>query len=211
MKPIFLTSSVHAVASHIGKVINPTATGDKLLFITTATEVGLGDKSWMEDDKQALAKTGFLITDFTLTNKSEDKVTKALSTVDAVYVEGGNTYYLLYQMQQSGFTKVIHQFVPEKITYIGTSAGSIVACPDIEVLALGDSPADAPELKDFQGLGFTDLSLLPHWGSAHFQRDFEKVLRVMYHDHPNKYVLLNDYQYLKITEEKTEFIDVRRD
>lgn len=209
MHPIFLTSSVHAVAGHIGTKLKAKHKHLKLLFIDTAAEAESGDKVWLANERQSLVDAGFNVTDFTLTNKQQSQVKSVIEPTDVIYASGGNTYYLLSHMRQSGFFNLIHDYVPQHKVYIGTSAGSIVAGPNIEILALGDDPSSVPQLKDYTGLGLTDISVLPHWGSSLFKRDMDKVMRVMYVPQ-HKYVLLNDYQYLEVQGTDFKFVDVRK-
>ena len=67
---------------------------------------------------------------------------------------------------------------------------------------------DAPNLTDYTGLNLTDISVYPHWGSPFFARDMTKVMQVMYKS-KQKYILLNDYQYLIIKGDQINFIDVK--
>lgn len=169
----------------------------KLTFIPTAAEVEEGDIQWLEDDRQALVDVGFQVTDFTVTGKTKDEVKAILEKSDFVFVSGGNTFFLLQEMKKSGFAELITHYVDNGLIYGGTSAGSIVAGPDISLVEGLDDPILAPEITDHKGLGLVDVVVFPHWGSEHFQNRYEKVMNSGYKK-GLKIILLTDDQYLLV-------------
>jgi dipeptidase E len=173
----------------------------RLTFIPTAAEVEKGDLQWLYDDRQALVDAGFQMTDFTLTGKSTKQVKEMLENTDFVFVSGGNTFFLLQEMKKSGFADLIKDFVAKGMVYGGSSAGSIVAGPDISLVKELDDPAMAPELIDYTGLELTDVVTFPHWGSEHFSKRYEKVMKSGYKK-GLKIVLLTDDQYLLVNDGK---------
>jgi len=192
---LFLTSSNNFVTSDFVKHLDRKPSGMKLTFIPTASEVEKGDLQWLKDDRQTLVDAGFQVTDFTLTNKKSYEVSEMLDKTDFVFVSGGNTFYLLQEMRKSGFDKLIIPFLKKGGLYGGSSAGSVVTGPDISIIELLDDPALAPELQDYKGLGLTDVSVFPHWGSEHFHKRYEKVMQSGYKK-GLKIILLTDDQYL---------------
>ncbi|MCA9370046.1 Type 1 glutamine amidotransferase-like domain-containing protein [Candidatus Woesebacteria bacterium] len=167
----------------------------RVTFIPTAAEVEKGDLQWLKDDRQALVHAGFQVTDFTLTNKTPVEVSKMLDTTDFVFISGGNTFYLLQEMRKSDFDTLIIPFLENGGLYGGASAGSVVAGPDISFIALLDDPSFAPDLQDYRGLGLTDVSIFPHWGSEQFQKKYKAVMESCYKK-GLKIILLTDDQYL---------------
>ncbi len=89
-----------------------------------------------------------------------------LSTVDAVYLCGGHTFVLLGALQSNGTGEVLTRKVRAGLPYIGLSAGSVVAGPNIEPVAPLDDPADARGVTDFTGLGLIDTVVIPHADGA---------------------------------------------
>ncbi|KXP10761.1 peptidase S51 dipeptidase E [Tsukamurella pseudospumae] len=85
-----------------------------------------------------------------------------LGTVDAVYLSGGHTFVLLGALQSNGTGEVLTERVRAGLPYIGLSAGSVVAGPNVEPVAPLDDPADAPGVTDFTGLGLVDTVVIPH-------------------------------------------------
>lgn len=194
---LILTSSNDAVTHDFLKYLPKKPEEIRLTFIPTAAEVEEGDLQWLKDDRQALVDAGFQVTDFTFTGKSSDEVKDMLDQTDFVFVSGGNTFFLLQEMNKSGFTSLIKSYIEKGLIYGGSSAGSVVAGPDIELTKELDDPALAPELKDYKGLGLTDVRVFPHWGSEQFHDRYEKVMRSGY-KRGLKIVLLTDDQYLLV-------------
>lgn len=198
---LILTSSNCFVTSDFVPYLPKQPKEIRLTFIPTAAEVEKGDLQWLHDDRQALVDAGFQVSDFTLTGKSAEQVQEMLEKTDFVFVSGGNTFFLLQEMKKSGFADLIENFVSKGLLYGGSSAGSIVAGPDISLVKELDDPAMAPELTDYTGLGLIDVVAFPHWGSEHFHDRYEKVMRAGYRK-GLKIVLLTDDQYLLIENSK---------
>ncbi|MBS4104099.1 Type 1 glutamine amidotransferase-like domain-containing protein [Tsukamurella paurometabola] len=89
-----------------------------------------------------------------------------LNTVDAVYLCGGHTFVLLGALQANGTGEVLATRVRAGLPYVGLSAGSVVAGPNIEPVAPLDDPADAPGVTDYTGLGLVDTVVIPHADGA---------------------------------------------
>ncbi|MFA4880714.1 MAG: Type 1 glutamine amidotransferase-like domain-containing protein [Candidatus Doudnabacteria bacterium] len=95
-----------------------------------------------------------------------------LGDKDIIYVQGGNTFYLLKCVRESGFDKVVKELILKGVIYIGASAGSCIACPTIE-MAYWKHP-------DRNTFGLTDLralNLVPFLLSVHFKPEYAPVLK----------------------------------
>ena len=194
---LFLTSSVTCVAKKLISHLSKPPAEIRLTFIPTASEVKKGDLLWLKKERQSLVDAGFQVTDFTVTGKTKAEVTAMLDNTDIVFVSGGNSFYLLQEMRKSGFANVIHQYVDNGLIYGGSSAGSIVAGPDLTLLAALDATVEAPELTDFKGLGLVDVVVFPHWGSDHFREKYTQRMMDAY-KRGQKIILLTDDQYLLV-------------
>lgn len=211
MKHIFLTSSVNEVAHDVVKHID-LSKGNKLAFIYTASEVEEGGRlsPWNDNDRKALIEAGFDVFDYTITDKTKDQINQDLKDVDIIYVSGGNTFYLLEKAQQSGFTNLVKDYVEkqEKI-YIGTSAGSIVAGPDIYPTYKIDYANKAPNLDGYEGFSLVNFCVMPHWGSDSFKELYlNNRLDHAYKKSQVPLVLLNDKQYAHIKDDQIELVTV---
>ena len=162
MRNLFLASSLKDVVEDVAKHIP--AGKRRLVLITTAGEAKPEPHTWIDLAKKKLTENGFEVTDYTFTNHTAEDLSRDLASFDCICVEGGNTYYLLQQMQKSGAKDVIRDLVENGRIYIGSSAGSIVTCPTIGWTGKPDDRDAATELQNTEGLGLVPFLVLPHWG-----------------------------------------------
>lgn len=81
---------------------------------------------------------------------------------DVVFVCGGNTFDYLDRVRKTGLDKFIVDFTKkENSVYVGVSAGSILAGPDISIA--GDEDSNDIGLTDLRGLCLTDFIVYPHY------------------------------------------------
>lgn len=145
--------------------------GKKAIFIPTAGDP-YDNRDFVEADKIALEKYSFDIIEVDIKNKDEEEIRKAIDGADVILVAGGNTFYLMEKLKESGTDKVIKEFLAKGGIYIGSSAGSIVCCPTIEGAEEFDDPRLAPELDNFDGMGVFKDVIIPH---THKEKYFERV------------------------------------
>lgn len=126
-------------------------------------------------------------------------VVPAGRTFDVVYVCGGNTLYLLKRVRETGFDTKIVELVEAGAVYVGASAGSILAGPDISIAA----PFDENDvgITDMRGLGLTDAIVSPH-----FQNEEEQAVADMEQRLGHPVIRLPDNQALLIEDDKREII-----
>ncbi len=87
------------------------------------------------------------------------------STYDIIYVCGGNTFDYLYRLRNSGLDKYIVSAVRNgQSSYVGVSAGSILAGPNIITASQGEfGDRNNIGLDDLSGLGLIDIVVFPHF------------------------------------------------
>lgn len=208
MKQLFLASSIDRTAKDIAKKIgNPQDL--KLAFITTASEVEEGDMEWLENDRQGLIDAGFDLFDYTITGKEYEDIERDLKEIDVIHIEGGNTFYLLLQSRKSGFDKWIKKAVANNKIYTGSSAGTVIASPDIEITKTLESKTYAEKLKSFEGFNLVDFIALPHWGSDIFRGLYLNTRLEIAYESDNKIILLNDFQYVHVEGEMYKIVGVK--
>lgn len=88
---------------------------------------------------------------------------QALSTADGVFIGGGNTFRLLDRLIRHDLIEPIRNLVAEGGPYLGTSAGSNVACPTIGTT--NDMPIVQP--PTFAALGLVSFQINPHYIERH--------------------------------------------
>ncbi|MDD2411971.1 MAG: Type 1 glutamine amidotransferase-like domain-containing protein [Bacteroidales bacterium] len=84
---------------------------------------------------------------------------------DVVFVCGGNTFDYLDRTRKTGLADYLLSFSKkEESVYVGVSAGSIVAGPDISIAGWGkEGEKNNIGLKDLRGLGLIDFLIYPHY------------------------------------------------
>jgi dipeptidase E len=84
---------------------------------------------------------------------------RAIKEADAVFVGGGNTFRLLKGLYDWDLREVILHAVKDGKPYVGSSAGSIVACPSLKTTK--DMPIVQP--PSFEALGLVHFQISPHY------------------------------------------------
>lgn len=125
-----------------------------------------------------------------------------LDSYSILYVCGGNTFYLLYQIKKYHAEESLRAFIQkEDVFYIGVSAGSMILGPTIRLAGLIDPDPNDIHLTDFTGLQIVDFEIQPHYEPEHEQEllSYEK-------EHSCRVVRLNDNQALILSKgEETLF------
>jgi dipeptidase E len=86
----------------------------------------------------------------------------ALARAEAFFVGGGNTFRLLATLQGLGALEAIRERVRSGVPYVGSSAGSNLACPTIRTT--NDMPIVEP--RGFEALGLIPFQINPHYQDA---------------------------------------------
>jgi dipeptidase E len=101
-----------------------------------------------------------------------DALRKKISKLGAVFITGGNTFILRQEMSASGFDIVFNEILSRNdFVYSGYSAGICILANNLKVFELVDDPNEKPykEILDtiWQGLGYLDYVIVPHYRSNH--------------------------------------------
>lgn len=145
--------------------------GKKAIFIPTAGDP-YSNKDFVEADKIALNKYGLNIVELDVKNRNEKEIREMIDGADIVLVAGGDTFYLMEKLKESGADKIIKEFVARGGIYIGSSAGSIICCPTIEGAEEFDNPNLAKGLNNFDGMGVFKDVIIPH---AQKEKYFDRI------------------------------------
>lgn len=210
MKQLFLASEVDQVAKHFVKKIKRPLKNLKAVFIPTSGEPE-ADQDWIKPNRNGLNQAGIITFDYTITGKTSQDLDRDLGDCDLIHVNGGNTFYLLIQAKKSGFDKFIKKQVEKGVIYSGSSAGSIIAAPDISITSYFETKVYEKELGNTNGFNLVDFIILPHWGSPFFKEIyFGERLKNAYKK-GNKIILLNDDQYLEVNNNNYQIVDITKE
>ena len=155
----------------------------QLLLISNSTVHGRGYLDHVESDIRDLVgcTASVLFIPFALedraayTSKARDRframglclrsvhdVSNAARTVaeaEAIFIGGGNTFRLLKGLYDHALLSSIRRRVDDGMPFIGSSAGSIVACPSLKTTK--DMPVVQP--PSFDALGLVRFQISPHY------------------------------------------------
>jgi dipeptidase E len=174
-----------------------------LAFISTAHK-GTESREYIDKHFKKLEKLGFNFTEIDLDGNSQKELEEIFKDFNFIYVAGGNPFYLLKSIRESGFDKVIKKLISQGVVYIGSSAGAYVACPNIDVSIWKDEYRK----KERNRYGVKDLSamnLVNFLVIAHYEEGLREIIERKL---PNlKYPLriLKDGQALLIKDNKIIF------
>ena len=168
MKTIILSSSgfrTPQLQKDLLSLLPKTPSQTKIAHVLTASKVS-PDRAFVERERRVLSDLGFQVEEVDIEGKSPEELRNVLGSKDIIYVQGGNTFYLLKHVRESGFDTVVKDLIEKGAIYLGVSAGSYIACPTIEMSTWGSSSDDH--------YGLTDLSamkLVPFLVSVHYNRE----------------------------------------
>ena len=131
--------------------------GDRktVLFVPYARPSGMTHDEYTKVARDRFEKMGFELTGIHEYDSSKDAVRSA----EAIFIGGGNTFVLLNGLYEADIVEEIRNKVNDGTPYIGTSAGSNVACKSIKTT--NDMPIVYP--PSFDGLNMAPFNINQHY------------------------------------------------
>jgi len=200
MKTILLTSAGMNVKDEILKILPKFAKQIKLAHIITASKAE-ADTSYVDKDRNRMQELGFQVEDVDIEGKNEDELREIFSDKDIIYIQGGNTFFLLKCIKESGFDKVIKELIEKGVIYIGVSAGSYVACPTIEMANWKGQDKNSFNLTDLSA-----LNLAPFLLFVHYKPEYKEILEREIPKAKYPVRILNDDQAILIQDGEAKLV-----
>ena len=108
-----------------------------------------------------------------LVGENKESLYQKLKDVDIIWVNGGNTFFLLDQIRKSGFDQIIDGLLDDDKIYVGVSAGSYVACPTNEAAKWKHiDDTEIVKLQNLNALNLVDFLII-----AHYEDRYEDAVR----------------------------------
>jgi peptidase, S51 family len=164
---MILTSSLYESIELVKKFLDKNTESKKILFIPTATNAD-EYKKYIHLTQKVFEDFGYEVENFDVSIFSEEIAKEKLSEAKIVFISGGNTFYLLQELKRKNLTSYLKERIENGLLYIGESAGSVIAAPDIEYASIVDDKTLATELDDYAGLNLVDFYIVPHFEEEPF-------------------------------------------
>ena len=126
-----------------------------ILFIPYARPSGMTHDEYTKVAKDRYKKLGVELTGI----HEYDDPKEAVKNAESIFIGGGNTFVLTKQLYESDIIGTIREKVQQGTPYIGTSAGSNIACNSIKTT--NDMPIVYP--PSFDALQLVPFNLNPHY------------------------------------------------
>lgn len=175
MQKLFLASLFKDVSKIFVDFANDDLAGKTVTFIPTAA---LPDKLdfHIKYSKELLSKMGLIVDELEISTAAHSDIANKLENNDYIYVAGGNTFFLLQEVNKSGAGDLIKTQINAGKLFIGESAGAILLAPNIEYSKDTDDPLAALELKTFEALNMIDFYPVPHYKNYPLEEAVERII-----------------------------------
>lgn len=173
-KTLLLTSGGMQMKNEIAKLLQKPAYDVTVGFITTAAKPKENLDYLLNDWGIMKEEMRFNIEEVDIEGKTEKQVMDLLRLKDIIFVEGGNTFYLLNAMRKCNFGRIIRKLLKQGKVYVGASAGSIVAGRTIKTAGwYGDK--NIVGLKNLKGLNLVPFDIFVHYQPEHAEIIKQKI------------------------------------
>lgn len=196
MKTLLLTSQGMQVKDEFVKILPKPASEIRLAHVITASN-NMRPRAWLNHDRNILCSMGIHVEDIDVEGKTIDEVRKMLSDKDVIYVQGGDTYYLLKCVKESGFDIVVKELISRGVIYVGVSAGTYIACPTIEQTLWKKPDRNRHGIRDDEPA----MGLIPFWVYVHYEPHLAEIVQEGIHRTNYPIRILTDEQALLVKDD----------
>lgn len=142
----------------------------KIAWVITAAMSGEGAR-FLNRTLECFRKNNYQPSIIDIHPKYKDYLLEELPKFDVLFVDGGNTFFLLKRIRETGLEQFIKNWVKDK-PYVGVSAGSYIMCPTIEMATWKNPDRDRHGLEDLTGIGAVDYLV-----TAHYKEEYEPFIQ----------------------------------
>jgi len=128
---------------------------NEIIFIPYARPSGISHDDYTKKVSEAFSKINKQVKGL---HTFKDPV-EAVENTQAIFVGGGNTFVLLYQLYKNNLVGILGKAIKEGTPYLGTSAGSNIC--GLTIKTTNDMPIVYP--PSFNALGVVPFNINPHY------------------------------------------------
>jgi dipeptidase E len=156
---LFLISSNLALP-HFTAVVSNLARGAKRAVVVTTAEPKLKERNrnamLAHETLLAAGVPSVEFFDF------DSRASTDLAAFDLVYLAGGNPYYLLQRVRETGVDAIIEGMIAAGRPFIGSSAGALLLGPSLNVVPVFDTSVPDLGCRNPTARGIVPFTVLPH-------------------------------------------------
>lgn len=171
----------------------------KIGYITTASKGDRGDFS--RKLINIIRSHGYNFEDIDIEGKSKQEIINFFKDKNIIHMEGGNSFYLIRAIRETGFAEILKELLDEGKVFIGTSAGAYIMCPSIEVSDWDETGKIRFNVTDFTALNYVPFVLKVHYKDEQEEKVREKMKTLKY---PLR--ILKDGQGILVEDNKYTFM-----
>jgi dipeptidase E len=167
-----------------------------ILFIPYARPSGISHNNYTEKVSEAFAKINKTVKGI---HEFENPI-EAVKQAKAIFVGGGNTFVLTYQLYKNNLIEVLQTSIKNGTPYLGTSAGSNIC--GLTIKTTNDMPIVYP--PSFNALAIVPFNINPHYldpdtGSKHMGETRETRIKEFHGFNTPPVVGLREGSWLQVT------------
>jgi dipeptidase E len=172
----------------------------RIVYITTAAKK-VNDAGFVTRQKTGMDELKLQYTELDIAEKTHEEVETMLHGFDVIFMEGGNVYYLLHVIRQTGFETIIKKILDRGIVYMSASAGTYVAGLSIETATWTERGFDRFGIADY-----TAMSLVPFAIKAHYTQEKHEIFKKNLKTFQLPIKVLSDTQALWVQDGKVTLV-----
>ncbi len=166
----------------------------KVAYVWTAAKAEQGYENWLSINTARLKSFGWDVIPMDIEAMEQGAIATILADCDAVHMEGGNTFFLLNWIKESGFDSALTaRLLDPNFIYLGCSAGSIVAGAAIDTAGWLNMDANDCGITDL-----TALELIPDMIYPHYNEQKAAAVAPLLKNAAHRTHLLSDEQFLLV-------------
>ncbi len=202
MKKLLLASRGTYITDGKYEIFNKPKDKLKWVYIITAGK-SVPSTDYIKKHEQRMRELGWDFEELDIDKKSPDEIRGVLKNKEAINMLGGNSFFLIKCIRESGFEQVLKEFLEKGGVYCGSSAGAYVACPTIEMATWKDP-------KKFNRHGITDftaMNLVSFLILAHYKPELDPIIKPKMEAAHYPVKLLTDQQAILVKDDQIEFLE----